>query len=121
MRTLTRPMFNIGGPIKQGIMHGIREPHKHGGLSQQFNTGLVGDERYPKTKGREHHVGFLAPLLWGGARMLARPFARQVIKQLPKFTKDVSTTNEWLQVVILIPVHMRVIWFWFIVFTSPFI
>ena len=26
MRTLSRPMFNMGGPIKQGIMHGIREP-----------------------------------------------------------------------------------------------
>ena len=26
MRTLNRPMFNMGGPIKQGIMHGIREP-----------------------------------------------------------------------------------------------
>ena len=64
MRTLTRPMFNMGGPIKQGIMHGIREPKKHGGLSKQFNTGLVGDERYPKTKGREHHLGFLAAAPW---------------------------------------------------------
>ena len=31
MRTLSRPMFNMGGPIKQGIMHGIREPKRHGG------------------------------------------------------------------------------------------
>ena len=31
MRTLSRPMFNMGGPIKQGIMNGIREPKKHGG------------------------------------------------------------------------------------------
>jgi len=30
MRTLTRPMFNMGGPIKQGIMNGIREPHQAG-------------------------------------------------------------------------------------------
>jgi hypothetical protein len=30
MRTLNRPMFNMGGPIKQGIMHGIREPHVRG-------------------------------------------------------------------------------------------
>ena len=39
MKTLTRPMFNMGGPIKQGVMHGIREPHflgriVGGGLSQ---------------------------------------------------------------------------------------
>ena len=29
---------------------------KNGGLSKQFGTGLVGDERYPKTSGREHHL-----------------------------------------------------------------
>ena len=38
MRTLTRPMFNMGGPIKQGIMHGIREPHNSGGRIG-FNVG----------------------------------------------------------------------------------
>ena len=54
-------MFNMGGPIKQGIMHGIREPKKHGGPT---GTGLVGDERYPKTKGREHHGFFLAAAPW---------------------------------------------------------
>ncbi len=55
MRPLNRPMFRMGGPIKEGIMDGMREPLKNGGLSKQFNTGLVGDERYPKTGGREHH------------------------------------------------------------------
>ena len=29
MRTLSRPMFNMGGPIKEGFMHGIRE-HRQG-------------------------------------------------------------------------------------------
>ena len=61
MKTLTRPMFNMGGPIKQGIMHGIREPHKHGGPT---GTGLVGDQRYPKTGGREHHVAVLGAVPW---------------------------------------------------------
>jgi hypothetical protein len=60
MKTLNRPMFRYGGPIKEGVMSGIREPKKNGGLSKQFNTGLVGDERYPKTDGREHHFAFLA-------------------------------------------------------------
>ena len=32
MRTLNRPMFNMGGPIKQGIMHGIREPYSKAGV-----------------------------------------------------------------------------------------
>ena len=30
MRTLSRPMFKMGGPIKEGVMHGIREPHFKG-------------------------------------------------------------------------------------------
>jgi hypothetical protein len=33
MRTLNRPMFNWGGPVKQGIMHGIREPHQLGQIA----------------------------------------------------------------------------------------
>jgi len=33
MRTLSRPMFNMGGPIKQGIMQGIREPHQLGQIA----------------------------------------------------------------------------------------
>ena len=87
MRILNRPMFRYGGPIKEGVMSGIREPKKNGGLSKQFNTGLVGDERYPKTDGREHHYFFLpalgtaamaairaAPLAWRGFKA-ARTFA----------------------------------------------
>ena len=50
MRTLSRPMFNMGGPIKQGIMHGIREPYRGGGAA------LVGNPVYPRTGGREHHA-----------------------------------------------------------------
>ena len=49
MRTLSRPMFNMGGAIKQGIMHGIREPYRGGGAA------LVGNPVYPQTGGREHH------------------------------------------------------------------
>jgi hypothetical protein len=49
MRTLNRPMFNMGGPIKQGIMHGMREPYRGGGAA------LVGNPVYPQTGGREHH------------------------------------------------------------------
>jgi hypothetical protein len=52
MRTLSRPMFNMGGPIKQGIMNGIREPHAGGGRA----AALVGNPIYPRTGGREHHV-----------------------------------------------------------------
>ena len=84
MRTLNRPMFNMGGPIKQGVMHGIREPYKHGGPT---GTGLVGDQRYPKTGGREHHLLPLAPILAGIARFAAPAFGRFVTSQLPRMTR----------------------------------
>ena len=31
MKPLNRPMFRYGGPIKEGVMSGIREPKKNGG------------------------------------------------------------------------------------------
>ena len=66
MRILNRPMFKYGGPIKEGIMHGM----KNGGTAG-VGYGLVGDQRYPKTGGREHHWLF-APWLLGGAATAAR-------------------------------------------------
>jgi len=63
-------MFRYGGPIKEGVMSGIREPKKNGGLSKQFNTGLVGDERYPKTDGRSHHVAFIPAMGMAALRFL---------------------------------------------------
>ena len=70
MRTLTRPMFNMGGPIKQGVMHGIREPYKGGG-----KAALVGNPVYPKTGGREHHAVALGAGLARLAPLAARTFA----------------------------------------------
>jgi len=55
MRTLNRPMFRYGGPIKEGIMDGIREPKKHGGSMGTRQAALVGNPAYPQTAGREHH------------------------------------------------------------------
>ncbi len=43
MRTLHRPMFRYGGPIKEGVMSGNRENYKR--------AGLVGDPVYPRTNG----------------------------------------------------------------------
>jgi hypothetical protein len=50
MRPLHRPMFRYGGPIKEGVMSGIREPHAGGG-----RAALVGNPVFPKTNGRAHH------------------------------------------------------------------
>ena len=77
MRPLNRPMFRYGGPIKEGIMQGMKD----GGLSKQFNTGLVGDERYPKTGGREHHFAFLAPIAFNVARTALMPLGRLAMQK----------------------------------------
>ena len=64
MRPLHRPMFRYGGPIKEGVMSGIREPHAGGG-----RAALVGNSVYPRTGGREHHnkvlqqIGMKVPAL----------------------------------------------------------
>ena len=73
MRTLSRPMFRYGGPIKQGIMSGIREPKRGGGSM----GNLVGSPLYPKTKGREHHAAVAAiPWFLQAARFAARPLGK---------------------------------------------
>ena len=54
MRTLNRPMFRYGGPIKEGVMNGIREPKRNGGPMVK-QAALVGNSAYPQTAGREHH------------------------------------------------------------------
>ena len=52
MRPLNRPMFKMGGPVKEGIMDGIKEPQATFGVGNNAN-------RDPKT-GREKHAVFLA-------------------------------------------------------------
>jgi hypothetical protein len=87
MRTLNRPMFRYGGPIKEGVMNGIREPKKHGG-SMGPNEGprraaLVGDPNFPQTDGRAHHV---APIIYGAGMAAARlaPMALRGLSGLKK-------------------------------------
>jgi len=61
MRPLNRPMFRYGGPIKEGVMSGIREPKKNGGKML-----LVGQhpKEFRDASGREKHV---APVVVAGA------------------------------------------------------
>ena len=57
MRTLNRPMFRYGGPIKEGVMHGIREPKRNGGAMgepQMLNT--VGSPYAPSAGGRSNYA-----------------------------------------------------------------
>ena len=65
MRPLNRPMFKMGGPIKEGIMDGMKEP-------QAINT--VGNNANRDIMGREKHaffIPFLGAAAMQGARMLA--------------------------------------------------
>ena len=52
MKPLNRPMFKMGGPVKEGIMDGIKEPQATFGVGNNAN-------RDPRT-GREKHAVFLA-------------------------------------------------------------
>ena len=65
MKPLNRPMFRYGGPIKEGVMSGIRELKKDGGML------LVGQhpDRFKDAGGREKHV---APIVYGAGLGLAR-------------------------------------------------
>jgi uncharacterized protein YaaQ len=67
MRTLSRPMFNMGGPIKEGVMHGIREPYKGG---QLVRPG----------PGRPGYQGEINPQAWH----------KQPLKKIVDTTKTIS-------------------------------
>ena len=82
MKTLNRPMFRYGGPIKEGVMNGIREPKRNGGSMMGNNEGprraaLVGNPIYPKVDGRTNHI---APLAIGAAAMRFLPAAYRGFK-----------------------------------------
>jgi len=99
MRTLNRPMFRYGGPIKEGVMNGIREPKRNGG-SMANNEGprraaLVGNPIYPQIDGRTNHVvpavigaGLAMPIIGAGIRAAARPFGQFVMRQVPRLLKS---------------------------------
>ena len=91
MKTLNRPMFRYGGPIKEGVMNGIREPKRNGGSMMGNNEGprraaLVGNPIYPNVAGRTNHV---VPMAIGvAARFLAPAVGRFVTrKALPMLNK----------------------------------
>jgi hypothetical protein len=79
-------MFNMGGPIKQGVMHGIREPYKDG-----TRAALVGNPIFPKDKtGRAHHLawfGIPAALGWAAR---AAPWAMRGARAGWKYIKPTS-------------------------------
>ena len=73
MRPLNRPMFKMGGPIKEGIMKGMKEP-------QAVNT--VGSPLAPTdSSGRQGYALPLIPLAFGIARTALMPFGRLAMQR----------------------------------------
>ena len=80
MKTLNRPMFRYGGPIKEGVMNGIREPKRNGGSMGNDEgprrAALVGNPIYPK--GPDGRTGHFVPTLIGlGVRGAGGVIARR--------------------------------------------
>jgi len=88
MRPLNRPMFRYGGPIKEGIMDGIREPKKDGGA---MKAALVGNPVYPKSDGREHHFA-VASLIPAGIQAI-RIGAQRAIPRIANFFRTQTGTT----------------------------
>ena len=97
MRPLHRPMFRYGGPIKEGVMSGIKEPVR--------KAALVGNSVYPQTGGREHH-NWVKTLLGFGTRAGAGAGAKETAKKTvgTEATRGIKTlwdrikpTTAWRQ------------------------
>ena len=78
MRILNRPMFRYGGPIKEGVMHGMRNNYQSGQLVRP-GPGRPGYQgKIPKSK-----LGIAG---WLGKKI---PFLKQPITKLSTSTKDI--------------------------------
>ena len=91
MRTLNRPMFRMGGPIKEGVMHGIREPYRSGQLVRPGpgrpgyrGPGDINPEKWlPKTnKIPKSKLGIVSTI---GKKV---PFFKKPIESISRSTKD---------------------------------
>src|SRR6056300_240781 len=75
MRTLNRPMFRYGGPIKEGIMDGMKEPVRR-------QAALVGDSVFPKAEdGRAKHYVQI-PLMIASTAARVAPYAARGLAAL---------------------------------------
>jgi len=87
MKTLNRPMFRYGGPIKEGVMNGIREPKKDGGsMTQRVQPSNDGSR--PGYAGPLAALAY-APMAIGAAtRFVAPMFGKFAQRQLPKLIRS---------------------------------
>ena len=87
MRSLNRPMFRMGGPIKEGVMHGIREPHAGGSIAGGHQIGIPMGNR----------TGFQDPTFWSklAAQYNPKNFAspKKFIQRINPFKKLKTVTK----------------------------
>ena len=87
MRTLNRPMFRYGGPIKEGVMNGIREPKRNGGsMTQRVQPSNDGS--------RPGYAGPLlaAPAIGAGIMTAARAGLRYIPRGI-NYLKNLARTK----------------------------
>ena len=92
MRTLNRPMFRYGGPIKEGVMNGIREPKRNGG---SMKAALVGNPMFPVgPDGRAQH-NKAVKYLGSKVPFLANTYNKGIanLKKLPGYLKSKMGQN----------------------------
>jgi len=90
MRPLHRPMFRYGGPIKEGVMSGIREPHARGSIAGGNQIGTPMGNR----------TGFADPVknpgywanLWGATKNLLSPTKK--VKRVGKVWDKIKPTYK---------------------------
>ena len=105
MKTLNRPMFRYGGPIKEGVMNGIREPKRNGGSMTQrvqpSNNGSRPGYAGPATPFIAAGMGIAraAPYIARGARAglsgLKRIFGKTTTKPAPYTPVRLKTTGGY--------------------------
>jgi len=99
MKPLNRPMFRYGGPIKEGVMSGIREPHKNGNIvGGHQSPKLAGAHPLKDASGREHHLIPAGMAIGAGLQALGRfalrPLGRYVASRVPKMFSGPKRTFE---------------------------
>ena len=83
MRILNRPMFRSGGPIREGVMHGMRNNYQSGQLVRPGpgRPGYAGEDGYWKN-------------LWGAAKKFYGPAGKagkviKTVKKVPQIVKGI--------------------------------
>ena len=94
MKPLNRPMFRYGGPIKEGVMSGIREPHKNGNIvGGHQSPKLAGAHPWKDASGREHHVVPAGIAVGAGLNALRHGAMRYGARLLPKLKNIFGSTT----------------------------